>query len=310
MKIAVIGTNGMLSSAISKHFYDMPGNEIDVFGRSVPRDYKYNRFHQLSLTEDEIDYSCLVSYDVIIYASGAGTKGASNTDALLMYEINAFKPIEITQKLKQLDYKGLYISFGSYMEIGANNENDQIFSEKDVVYSSLPISDDYALSKRLYGHYIRDFLANFNLYHFVLPNIFSSEDFKPGTRLIPYMLQYIQNKKNRIACDEPKFSAGTQARQFIFLDDVMTVLQKAIENKIPSGIYNVGGGEFYPIRTLIERVFAFYNEPCKDSFFGQSVRRDGNIKSLHISGDKLYNAIGYLPNCKIEDVLKKFDVAM
>lgn len=306
MKIAVIGTNGMLSSAISKHFCDIPGNEIDVFGRKVPRDYKYSRFYQLCLTKDEIDCSCLASYDVIIYASGAGTKGASNTDARLMYEINSFIPIEITQKLKQLDYKGIYISFGSYMEIGANDENGKDFSENEVVYSSLPISDDYALSKRLYGHYIRDFSANFNLYHFVLPNIFSSEDFKPGTRLIPYMLQYIQNKKNGIACDEPKFSAGTQARQFIFLDDVMTVLQKAIENKIPSGIYNVGGGEFYPIRTLIERVFAFYNEPCKDSFFGQSVRRDGDIKSLHISGDKLYNAIGYLPSSKIEDALGKF----
>jgi nucleoside-diphosphate-sugar epimerase len=303
MKIAVIGTNGMLSSAISKRFYDISGNEIDVFGRCIPRDYVYSHFYQLNLTEDCFDYSCLAFYDVIIYASGAGTKGTSNTEALLMYEINAFKPIEITQKLKQLDYKGVYISFGSYMEIGANNENDKEFSEKDVVYSSLPISDDYALSKRLYGHYIRDFSENFKLYHFILPNIFSLEDFKPGTRLIPYVLQYIQNKKNGIACDEPKFSAGTQIRQFIFLDDLMTVIQKAIENKIPSGIYNVGGGESYSIRTLIERIFAFYDEPCNDSFFGQSVRRDGYIKSLRISGEKLYKAIDYLPICKIEDIL-------
>ena len=138
-----------------------------------------------------------------------------------------------------------------------------------------------------------------------MPNIFSSDDFKPGTRLIPYILQYIQNKKNGIACAEPKFSAGTQTRQFIFLDEVMTVLQKAVENKIPSDIYNIGGGEFYSIRTLIERVFAFYNEPCKESFFGQSVRRDGDIKSLRISRNKLFNAIGFLPSCKIEDILEK-----
>lgn len=306
MKIAIIGTNGMLSVALTKFFYEQTDVEIETFGLDEPKDYACNRFHQVNLLKDKLDYSYLVSFDVIIYASGAGVQAALNTDPSLMYALNTNAPIEITLQLKKCGYKGVYISFGSYMEIGINDEDGKEFTENDVVCSALPVSNDYALSKRLYGRYMRDFNADFLAWHFILPNMFSSDDFKPGTRLIPYILQYIQNKKNGIVCDEPKFSAGTQTRQFIFLDEVMAVLQRAIENKIPSGIYNVGGGEFYSIRNLIERVFAFYNEPCKDSFFGQSVRRDGDIKSLRISGDKLYKAIGYLPSSKIEDALKHF----
>lgn len=310
MKIAIIGTNGMLSVALTKFFYGQSDVEIETFGLNEPKDYACNRFHQVNLLKDKLDYTYLVSFDVIIYASGAGVQAALNTDTSLMYALNVNTPIEITLQLKKSGYKGIYISFGSYMEIGINDEEGKEFAESDVVCSPLPVSNDYALSKRLYGRYMRDFNADFLAWHFILPNMFSSDDFKPGTRLIPYILQYIQNKKNGIASDDPKFSAGTQTRQFIFLDEVMKVLQKAVEHKIPSGIYNIGGGEFYSIRTLIERVFAFYNEPCKDSFFGQSVRRDGNVKSLKISGNKLYNAIGYLPSSKIEDVLEKFDAVI
>lgn len=303
MKIAIIGTNGMLSVALTKFFYGQTDVEIETFGLDEPKDYACNRFHQVNLLKDKLDYPYLASFDVIIYASGAGVQAALHTDPSLMYALNVNAPIEITLQLKKCGYKGVYISFGSYMEIGINDKEGKEFTENDVVCSPLPVSNDYALSKRLYGRYMRDFNANFLAWHFILPNMFSSDDFKPGTRLIPYILQYVQNKKNGVACDEPKFSAGTQTRQFIFLDEVMTVLQKVIEMKIPSGIYNIGGGEFYSIRTLIERVFAFYNEPCKDSFFGQSVRRDGDIKSLRISGEKLYKAIGFLPTSTIENVL-------
>ena len=305
MKIAVIGTNGMLSVALTKFFYGQKDVSVETFGLDKPNGYDCNRFHQTNLLKDKIDYSYLVTFDVIIYASGAGVQAALNTDSSLMYALNVNAPIEMTLQLKKHGYKGIYISFGSYMEIGINDEDGKIFSEEDVICSSLPVSNDYALSKRLYGRYMHDFSAEFTALHFILPNMFSSDDFKPGTRLIPYILQYIQNKKNGVECESPKFSAGLQTRQFIFLDEVMLVLQKAIEMQIPSDVYNVGGGEFFSIRSLIERVFAFYGVACDDSYFGQSVRRDGDIKSLRISGDKLYRVLGYLPTSKIESALKK-----
>ena len=304
MKVSVIGTNGMLSVALTKFFSANSNNIVNVFGLEAPRGYKYSSFFQVNLLNEKIDYEQLISSDVIFYAAGAGVQAAIQTDASLMYALNVNTPIEITLQLKKRGYEGKYISFGSYMEIGINDDETHTFTEEEVVYSSLPVTNDYCLSKRIYSRYIQDFHANFTYWHFILPNMFSENDFKPGTRLIPYILQYIQQTKNGINPPPPSFSAGTQFRQFILLDEMVVLLSKVIDKSIPSGIYNIGGGEYFTIKNLIKRIFSFYEIECKDSFFGQSIRRDGDIKSLCLSGHKLLNILGELPSIKIEELLQ------
>ena len=302
MNIAIIGANGMLSVALTKYFYGRPDIKVAVYGLEAPQGYHCDEFYEANLLKQKLDYEFLKTYDVIIYASGAGVQAALNTDSALMYALNVTAPIDITLGLKKAGYNGIYVSFGSYMEIGINDEDGKAFNENDVVCSSLPVSNDYALSKRLYGRYMRDFNADFTCYHFILPNMFSEDDLKPGTRLVPYILKYLQDKTAGRDVEEPRFSAGTQTRQFITLEEMIRTLDKAIVAQIPTGLYCVGGGEFLSIRSLIERLFAIYGVPCKDEYFGQSVRRDGDIKSLRLDGSKLFTVLGYQPNKTIEDI--------
>ena len=145
------------------------------------------------MLKDKIDYDKIVGYNVIFYASGAGVQAALKTDSSLMYALNVNVPIEITLQLKKHGFKGIYVSFGSYMEIGLNDEDGKAFKEKEVLCSDLPVTNDYALSKRLYGRYMQDFIAEYIHLHFILPNMFSEDDLKPGTRLVPYTLQYLQD---------------------------------------------------------------------------------------------------------------------
>ena len=152
---------------------------------------------------------------------------------------------------------------------------------------------------------MRDFKADFTCYHFILPNMFSEDDLKPGTRLVPYTLQYLQDYCAGKNPEVPKFSAGTQTRQFITWEEMIQTVDKAITASIPSGIYCIGGGEYLSIRNLIERLFAIYNVLCKDDYFGQSVRRDGDIRSLRLNGAKLYKELGYQPDKTIEDIFKR-----
>lgn len=305
MNIAIIGANGMLSVALTKYFYGRQDTKVSVYGLDAPQGYECDEFYQTNLLKQKLDYEELKSYDVIIYASGAGVQAALNTEPALMYALNVTAPIDITLGLKKVGYKGIYVSFGSYMEIGINDEDGKAFNEDDVVCSPLPVSNDYALSKRLYGRYMRDFKADFAFYHFILPNMFSEDDLKPGTRLVPYTLKYLQDVVAGKEVEEPRFSAGTQTRQFITLEEMIQTVDKVLNAKIPSGLYCIGGGEFLSIRNLIERLFAIYNVPCKDEYFGKSVRRDGDIKSLRLNGDKLEQCIGSLPNLTIEQIFKQ-----
>lgn len=302
MNLAIIGANGMLSVAFTKYFYGRKDTKVSVYGLDAPQGYECDSFTQVNLVTQTLDYEEIAKADVVIYASGAGVQAALNTPSMLMYQLNVFAPISITQGLKKVGFKGIYVSFGSYMEIGVNDEEGKAFNEDEVVCSSLHVTNDYALSKRLYGRYMRDFNADFTCYHFILPNMFSEDDLKPGTRLVPYTLKYLQDKTAGRDVEEPRFSAGTQTRQFITLEEMIRTLDKAIVAQIPTGLYCVGGGEFLSIRSLIERLFAIYGVPCKDEYFGQSVRRDGDIKSLRLDGSKLFTVLGYQPNKTIEDI--------
>lgn len=304
MKISIIGANGMLSVALTKYYQAKEGVNVDVYGLEAPKGYFCDSFHQVNLLKDKLDYEKLASADVIVYASGAGVQAALQTDSSLMYALNVNVPVEITLQLKKHGFRGIYISFGSYMEIGLNEESEKSFKEDEVVCSPLRVTNDYALSKRLYGRYMKDFSADYTFYHFILPNMFSEDDLKPGTRLVPYTLQYLQDYNAGKDPQTPSFSAGLQTRQFITLEEMISTVDKAICKNIPSGIYNIGGGEFLSIRNLIERLFEIYEVPCKDEFFGQEVRRDGDIKSLCIDGSKLMNELGCLPNSKIENIFK------
>lgn len=306
MKISIIGTNGMLSVALTKFMCSNKENQVDVYGLEAPKDYVCSNFYVVNLLKDALPYDNMLQSDVIFYASGAGVQAALDTDSLLMYALNVNAPIEITLQLKKRGYKGMFISFGSYMEIGMNDEDGRAFLEEEVICSSLPVTNDYGLSKRLFGRYMNDFKADFSYFHFILPNVFSEDDLKPGTRLVPYTLQYLQDYKVGKNPSSPSFSAGLQTRQFITLEEMLQTVAKAIGQKIPSGIYNIGGGEFLSIRHLIERLFAIYNVPCYDDYFGKEVRRDGDIKSLRLDGSKLMKELGYLPNSVIEDIFKMY----
>lgn len=304
MNVAIIGSNGMLSMALTKYFYAQPDTIVDVYGLDAPKGYECTNFYQINLLKDKLDYDRLVKANVIVYASGAGVQAALKTDSSLMYALNVNVPVEMTIMLKKHGYKGTYVSFGSYMEIGLNDVDGKAFDEDDVICSPLPVTNDYALSKRLYGRYMKDLMADYTHLHFILPNMFSEDDLKPGTRLVPYVLKYLQDYKAGRPTETPSFSAGTQTRQYITLEEVMVVLSKALDKHIASGIYCIGGGEFFSIRNLIERLFKLYDVPCKDEYFGKEVRRDGDIKSLRIKGDKLNEAIGFLPNQTIENIFK------
>ena len=293
----------MLSVALTKQFM-AEGHRVDVFGLDAPLGYGCTNFYPCNLlNKDGLDYDILMQSDMIIYASGAGVQAALSTPASLMYSLNVNAPIEITLQLKMREYKGIYVSFGSYMEIGLNDEDGRAFTEEEVICSSLPVTNDYALSKRLYGRYMKDFLADFTHWHFILPNMFSYNDKEPGTRLIPYVLQYCREYKAGKNPHSPSFSAGTQTRQYILLEELKNVIYKAAEVKMASGIYNIGGGEFCSIRKTIESLFAAFDVPCKDEYFGHSLRRDGDIKSLRIDGKKLKQAINYLPSATMAEIL-------
>ena len=302
MIVSIIGSNGMLSSSFS-HFLKKKNPKIKlwVFGKRKPLNYAYDVFHEINLLTDKLEYKNLLNSDVIIYAAGAGVQPALQTPAELMYKLNLYIPINICNTLQTKNFKGIFISFGSYMEIGANQDETKAYNEQSIINSELDISNNYALSKRLLSRFMDAFKADYKYYHFILPNLFSKNE--SGTRLIPYVIEYLNKKRNGQECNPLKLSSGTQLRQYVNLEEVGEVIFRAITLQIPSSVYNIGGGEILSIRNLVTRIFSYYNLPIDESIFGKEQRRDGDIHCLKMNGDKLASLINFKPQLKIESIL-------
>ena len=105
------------------------------------------------MLESQIDYTQLSKSDIIIYASGAGIQNNLNESAYLIYALNVTAPINICNGLRINNYKGIFISFGSYFELGQTTER-HAFTEHEVLTSTFKAPNDYTISKRMLSRFI------------------------------------------------------------------------------------------------------------------------------------------------------------
>ena len=117
MKISILGTNGFLSTSIAKYAV-AEGWTLEMYGLQRPDDHDCNLFHQVDLMDSEMDCSTLLDSDLIVYAIGAGIQANLKEGYNLIYNLNVTVPVAICNKLKELGYKGTFVTFGSVFEMG------------------------------------------------------------------------------------------------------------------------------------------------------------------------------------------------
>ncbi|MCZ4224370.1 NAD-dependent epimerase/dehydratase family protein [Pedobacter rhodius] len=297
MKVSLIGTNGLLSSSIGL-YCNSNGHDLNVYGRSAPIHHSFNRHIKINLLDEVIDYTALVKSDVIIYSAGAGIQANLNQGADVIFELNVNVPIKIYNALKLNGFEGIFISFGSYFEIGENLD-DKRFSEGDLLTSQLVAPNDYTVSKRLLTRFFSSTISPFKFYHFILPTIYGENE--SANRLIPYTLKAIAYN------DDLGFTSGDQVRQYIYIEDVVEVIFSALRSDIISGIYNIEGVEELTVRELVSKLFELNSVDLPQDTFGKLARKDVGMKMLKLDGNKLQKSIDYQPRTQIADVFKKYD---
>lgn len=296
MKISILGTNGLLSNHIGL-FCNKFGYELDMYGLEEPVNHFYTNYYNLNLVKDHLDYNRLKESDLIIYAVGAGIQSNLKEKSELIYNLNVIIPIMICNNLNLYDYKGYFITFGSYWEIGATIE-DRSFNENDILNSQLEVFNDYIISKRLLSRFACSFNSRFTYWHFILPTIYG--EMEQEHRLIPYTLKSIDSNS------EILFTTGEQVRQYIYIDDVANIIFNAISSNLHSGIYNIAGVEEFTVKELVIKLFELKRKNPPLDAFGKEKRGDISMKVLRLNGEKLKKEINFQPNIKIADVFDRY----
>lgn len=296
MKLCILGCNGFLSSAIAK-YANIKGWELNMYGLDEPHGHSYDRFFKCNLMDADLDCTPLLDSDIIVYAIGAGIQSNLKEGLNLIYNLNVTAPVKICNKLKELDYKGRIVTFGSMFEMGETKEKRN-FTEDDILISTAPAPSDYVVSKRMLTRFVSSYKHDFTHWHFIIPTIYG-----PGEnpkRLIPYTINAIKNG------EELHFTAGDQTRQYICVDEVPRIIEIAYEKTLPSGMYNIQGKETLTVKDIVELIHKKLGKDLPNGCFGTAQRADVGMKYLALDGKTLYGKIGYKPYISIQEMVSRY----
>lgn len=296
MKISILGTNGFLSNAIG-HYANEQNWQLDMYGLDKPSTLHYENFYPINLMDKDLNCTTMLDSDIIIYAIGAGIQSNLNEGVDLIYSLNLTSPIMICNKLRFLNYQGVFVTFGSYFELGETSLQVPA-TEEVLIKSEAPVVNDYAVSKRLLTRYVTSYQHDFKHWHFILPTIYG-----PGEnpkRLIPYTINALRQE------EELHFTSGEQIRQYLYVGDVAAILKKAWENSLSSGIYNIAGPETLTVREIVELIHAYFNKEVPTQCFGNAARADVRMKYLALNGLSLEDMINEKASSKLQDIIKLY----
>ena len=296
MKISILGTNGFLSTAIAKYANEAAWT-LEMYGLDEPLGYSCDKYHKVNLMDAELDCSGLLDSDIIVYAIGAGIQANLKEGFDLIYKLNVTAPVAICNKLKELNYRGHFVTFGSVFEMGETKEQ-RFFTEEDILSSLCTAPNDYTVSKRMLSKFVASYKHDFTHWHFYIPTIYGAGE--NPKRLIPYVINAIRKG------EELSFTAGDQTRQYIHVNEIPHILALAMEKDIPYGLYNIQGMETLTVREIVSEIHHAMGREVPEACFGGVKREDVGMKYLALDGRKLYEAIGFEASVKIVDVIDTY----
>ena len=268
-----------------------------MYGLAEPDALRYDKFIEINLMDRDLDCTTMLDSDVIVYAIGAGIQSNLKEGAELVFALNVTAPVNICNKLKTLDYKGAFVTFGSYFELG-ETDLKRPATEEDIIKSDATAPTDYVVSKRMLTRFVTSYKHDFTHWHFILPTIYG-----PGEnpkRLIPYTINAIRSN------EELHFTSGEQVRQYLYVGDVAKLLHAAYIGRISSGVYNIAGTETISVRQLVKMICEVNGKKYDDIYFGKMLRSDVGMKYLALDGKRMHASIGFSPNTKIDDQIRLY----
>ncbi len=297
-KIAIIGSASFLAGKLIKRL-SSEDVEVVLWNRNPSK----NEF-LFDYPSKPPDVQKLTDFDFIFYLAGAGVQSHQKPIYQVLYGVNTLMPIQLITQLHDINYKGTFISFGSYFELGKTT-GFSAANEEEIIRSNAPAFNEYCKSKHVLSHFIQGQMndeQSFSLVHFIIPNMYGKGENK--NRLLPYLIKSIREKQ------PVKLSNGTQVRQFLHVDDIANfICQLVLDSKIEGGIYNLGSTDILSVAELVKRVLIVAEQlgyDLPEIEFGKANRNDVQAGFLALNDQKAKEKFGWNPEKQLERSIKDY----
>ena len=180
----------------------------------------------------------------------------------------------------------------------AKNYKVKAFLNTDTVLNK-NISN-YSLSKNHFSEWLKLFSEDFYCTNIKIEHFFGPKD--DDSKFVISMIKSFLNKSKSI-----KLTKGSQKRDFIYIDDVVSAMKKilfhALKQKKGFEIFEVGSGSNISIKNIIILIKKFCNNTTTKLEFGKLPMRKNELLHVNLNLKKLFK-LGWRPKYNLEVSLK------
>lgn len=301
--ILVIGGAGYIGSHMCKYLHQNNYTPIVLDNLSLGHKeaVKWGELIVGSINNEELLSKIFTKYKIsgVMHFAAFAAVGESVSNPIKYYQNNVADTITLLKSMIE------------------HNVNNFIFSSSAATYgepSQIPITEThstnpinpYGRTKLIVEHILADFRIAYNLRSTCLryfnaagadPDCEIGEVHNPETHLIPLILQTAlgQRKEISIFGDDYQTKDGTCIRDYIHVMDLAQAHLRALqqlENNDPGNIYNLGNGEGFSVKEIIESARKITQ---KDIPITITSRRSGDPAILISSSQKAKKDLGWTP---------------
>ncbi|MCS1394265.1 UDP-glucose 4-epimerase GalE [Lysinibacillus boronitolerans] len=247
--------------------------------------------------------------EAVLHFAACSLVGESVINPLKYYENNVVATLNLLKMMKQYQINKFIFS-STAATYGMPNVDDI-----DEETPTQPINP-YGQSKLMVEQILADFAHSYGLKYVVLRYFNAAgadetaeigESHDPETHLIPIILQHLGGHRDYISVFGTDYDTpdGTCIRDYIHVTDLanahLLALEALLENRIATATYNLGNGDGYSVKQIIETCEQITGKKANV----QNVeRRPGDPAKLVANADKIYAELGWKPRLDIQDIIK------
>lgn len=295
--ILVLGGAGFVGSHLVDKLLSQDCNVTVIDDLSVgkrkhlPKKHGKLRFVKASILSDISQY--FKDIDIVFHLAAITRPQESIIDPLSTNSVNIEGTLRVLLAAKE--HKVKRFVFTSTTSIYGSQKVLPI-SERAIPHPMSP----YALSKLAGEEYCKLFETMYGMeFNAIRPfNIYGSrQSIKGGySAAVPTFIEYLRKDKSPWITGD-----GTQARDFIYVEDVVSLLILMARSKIHGEAFNAGSGKNYSINTIYESIAHIMQKTIRPQYI------DPVFEPKETLGDisKAFKLLGWKPQVDLDEGLKR-----
>ncbi len=289
-KILITGGTGFIGYHLAKKCVSLNWSVDSISTKSPLNEKKLKKVKYLKIDiSKKKDLKKKLSEDYDYVVNLAGYVDHSKKKKTLYSHYNGCKNISqifLKKKIKK------FIQIGSCIEYGKNLSPQKEDSSNTKTFSI------YGKAKLMSTNYLLSMYKKHSFPVSILRLYLVYGPYQAKNRIIPIVID------NALKSKEFDCSAGTQFRDFVYVDDVVKGIIKLLKNKKTDGqIINLGSGKPIMIKNVILKICKIIGSGKPQ--FGKIKFRKDEIKKLYPNITKAKKILNWVPKVKINLGLKK-----